>query len=148
VADDVGSARRPEFVASQQLSATQVATLFHLPPAYLGGSTGDSLTYATVESNQIQFAQLAIAPVTNTIAKALSSDLTIFPFNAWYPEFVLEGLMRGDHAARAAFYQTMFGLVDEKGRRALDVDEIRARENLKPAVTPAAPPVRCALTDG
>ena len=32
-----------EFVASQHLSKTTIANIFHLPPAYIGGSTGDSL---------------------------------------------------------------------------------------------------------
>jgi HK97 family phage portal protein len=32
-----------EFVSSQQLSLTEIAVMFNLPPAYLGGSTGDSL---------------------------------------------------------------------------------------------------------
>jgi HK97 family phage portal protein len=122
-----------EFVASQHLTRTDVALMFKLPPAYLGGSTGDSLTYSTVESNQIQFAQNAIAPWANTIAKALASDPGIFPYSAWYPEFMLEGLMRGDHGARAGFYEKMFNLVDGEGRRALTVDEIRARESLPPA---------------
>jgi phage portal protein BeeE len=45
-----------EFVAAQQMSRTDIAVMFKLPPNYLGGSSGDSLTYATVESNQIQFA--------------------------------------------------------------------------------------------
>jgi HK97 family phage portal protein len=132
-----------EFVASQQLTRTDVALMFKLPPAYLGGSTGDSLTYSTVESNQIQFAQNAITPWTSTIAKTLASDPGIFPYGAWYPEFVLEGLMRGDHQARAQFYATMFGLRDDEGKRALSVDEIRKRENLPPAETPpqVAPPV-------
>jgi hypothetical protein len=115
-----------EFVAAQQLSRTDIAIMFKLPPAYLGGSTGDSLTYATVESNQIQFAQNTIAPWVNTIAKAVGADLGIFPFQSWYPEFVLEALMRGDHASRAAFYKTMHDI------EAITVNEIRGRENMPP----------------
>src|SRR5262245_34442647 len=40
-----------QFVESQKLSRTQIASIFKLPPAYIGGSMGDSLTYQTVESN-------------------------------------------------------------------------------------------------
>jgi HK97 family phage portal protein len=128
-----------EFVAAQQLSRTDIAVMFKLPPSYLGGSTGDSLTYATVEANQIQFAQNAVAPWANTIAKAVGADPGIFPFQSWYPEFVLEGLMRGDHNARAGFYTAMFNLKDDEGRRAMSVDEIRAKENMSPAETPPQP---------
>lgn len=129
-----------QFVASQQLTATQVAIMFHLPPGRLGGTTGDSLTYATVEGNQIELSQDAIVPPTSAIAQALAADPAVFPFASWYPEFVLEGRMRGDHKTRAEFYTSMFGLVDEIGRRALDIDEIRARENLGPGKVPPTPP--------
>jgi HK97 family phage portal protein len=115
-----------EFVASQQLTRTDIAVLLKIPPAYLGGTTGDSLTYATVESNQIQFAQNAIAPWTNTIAKAVSADPSIFPFRSWYGEHVLEGLMRADAKSRGEFYK----LLDEVD--AITVNEIRASENRPP----------------
>lgn len=133
-----------QFNESEQRTRTEIAVIFNIPPAFLAGSTGDSLTYATIESNQIQFAQLAVAPWANLIAKTISADASIFPFSSWYAEFVLEGLMRGDAASRAAVYSQLFGLVDEDGRRALEVNEIRALENRRPATKrPAqpAPPV-------
>lgn len=115
-----------EFVASQQLTRTDIAVLLKIPPAYLGGTTGDSLTYATVESNQIQFVQNALAPWTNAIAKSVSSDPSIFPFRSWYAEHVLEGMMRADAKSRGEFYK----LLDEVD--AITVNEIRASENKPP----------------
>jgi len=131
-----------QFVESQQLSRTEIATIFKIPPAYLGGSTGDSLTYATIESNQIQFAQLAIVPWTNTIAKALSADPGLFPQNVIYPEFVIEGLMKADVQARSAYWKTM------KELGVVDADYIATRENLppppdeEPAPVPAVDPAQ------
>lgn len=127
--------RDMEFVASQQLSRTEIATIFRLPPAYLGGSTGDSLTYATIESNQIQLAQLAIGPWTNTIAKACAADPALFPQNVVYPEFVLEALMKADVQARAAYWKTLhdMGVVSE--------EYIASRENLPPPPEPPKPAV-------
>lgn len=122
-----------QFNESEQRTRTDVALLFNIPPGFLAGSTGDSLTYATVEGNQIQFAQFAVAPWANRIAKAISADRSIFPFQSWYAEFVLEGLMRGDASSRADQYSKLFALVDEDGRRAIDVNEIRALENRRPA---------------
>ena len=118
------------FVESQQISRTDIATMFGLPPSYLGGSTGDSLTYATVEGNQIQFATQAIAPRTTTIAKALTWDAGILPQNIFDCEFTLEAMMRGDAAARASFYKAMSEI------KAIHPDEIRERENL-PKLTAA-----------
>lgn len=126
-----------QFIEAIQASKTTIATIFHLPPAYLGGSIGDSLTYQTVEGNQIQFARQAITPVTTNIQKFLGADRGVFPFSAWYPEFALEALLRGDSGARADYYVKMAGI------GAILPDEIRGLENMPPlpsgaGMTPAA----------
>ena len=115
-----------QFVESQQMSKRTIAALFKLPATYLGGSTGDSLTYQTVESNKIQLATMAITPVTVNIQKFLHFDNGIFPFNSWYPEFVLEGLLRGDSKARGEFYSLLSGV------KAITPNEIRGLENMGP----------------
>jgi HK97 family phage portal protein len=132
-----------QFVESQNVSRTDIAVMFKLPPNKLGGSSGDSLTYSTVESNQTEIAVNAVAPITHTIAQAVSQDPSILPQNIFEAEFVLEGMMRGDSTARAAFYTALSGV------KAIHPDEIRAKENM-PALTaaqkkdlnpaPAAPP--------
>jgi HK97 family phage portal protein len=94
-----------EFVESAKLSNTEIAILFNLPPSYLGGSTGDSLTYATVEGNAIQLQTQTIAPITTNIAKTLEQDRGVFPFPSWWPEFELKAAMRGDSQARAAYLE-------------------------------------------
>jgi HK97 family phage portal protein len=123
----VGSPLRDlEFVASQQMTRTDIAVMFKLPPNYLGGSSGDSLTYATVESNQIQFALHAIAPWTSVIASALTADPSIFPQNVYEAEFVLDGMLRADATARGNYYKTMADI------GAMTPNEIRRLENLPP----------------
>ena len=126
-----------QFVESAQLSRSDIATMFNLPAAYSNASSGDSLTYATTESNQIQFATQAVAPLTNRIARALSSDPAILSWNVMYCEFVLEGLLRADMKTRAEYWKTLkeMGVVDEA--------YIAARENLPappPKPKPVAPP--------
>lgn len=126
-----------QFVQGAQLSRSDIATLFNLPAAYLNASSGDSLTYATTESNQIQFATQAVAPLTNRIARALSSDPAILPWNVMYCEFVLEGLLRADMKTRAEYWKTLkeMGVVSEA--------YIASRENLPappPKPKPVAPP--------
>jgi HK97 family phage portal protein len=61
-----------EFVAAQNMTRTDIAVMFNLPPNKLGGSSGDALTYATVEMNQTAIAVDAIAPMAHTIAEAVS----------------------------------------------------------------------------
>jgi len=132
-----------EFVAAQQLSKTTIANIFHLPPSYIGGSVGDSLTYQTVEGNRIQFATQAITPLTVNIQKWIGSDRGIFPFPSWYPEFALEALMRGDSQSRADYYVKMSSV------NAIVPNEIRGLENLPPlpggdqiAAAPASSPAQ------
>lgn len=113
-----------QFVESAQLSRSDIATMFNLPASYLNASSGDSLTYATTESNQIQFAQWAVAPLTNRIAKALTHDPGVLPQNVMYAEFTLEGLLRADMKTRAEYWASM------KGTLGLDPAFIAARENI------------------
>jgi len=99
-----------QFVESARLSATEIAVLFNAPPSRYGGSTGDSLTYETVEGNAIQWATQTISPVTTNIQESLEHDPALFPFNAWWPEFDLKGLMRGDSKARVEYYTGMHAM--------------------------------------
>ena len=131
-----------QFVESQNMTRTDIAVMFKLPPNYLGGSSGESLTYSTVEMNQTQFAMHAISPITHTIAEAISQDPSLLPQTVFDAEFVLEGMLRGDMAGRAAFYQAMTAI------GALHPDEVRAKENLPPLtpsqkkdLAPPAPPM-------
>lgn len=115
-----------EFVAAQNMTRTDIAVMFNLPPNVLGGSTGDSLTYATVEANQQAIAVNAVAPVTATIEDALSQDPSILPQNVMSAEFVLEAMMRADATSRAAFYKALSEV------KAITADEIRKRESMPP----------------
>jgi HK97 family phage portal protein len=119
-----------EFVAAQNMTATQIAVMFNLPPNKLGGSSGDALTYATVEMNQTAIAIDAIAPMAHTIAQAVSQDPSILPQNVMSAEFVLEAMMRADAETRANFYEKLVGM------GAMTADEVRKRENM-PALTAA-----------
>jgi HK97 family phage portal protein len=119
-----------EFVAAQNMTATQIAVMFNLPPNKLGGSSGDALTYATVEMNQTAIAIDAIAPMAHTIAQAVSQDPSILPQNIFSAEFVLEAMMRADAETRANFYEKLVGM------KAMLPDEVRKRENM-PALTAA-----------
>jgi HK97 family phage portal protein len=130
-----------QFVEGAQLSRSDIATMFNLPAAYLNASSGDSLTYATTESNQIQFAQQAVAPLTNRIAKALSHDPGILPQTVMYAEFVLEGLLRADMKTRAEYWALM------KATLGLDPEFIASRENIPQSALVEPEPVPAPLVE-
>jgi HK97 family phage portal protein len=114
--------RDVQLIESRQWNATQVAVLFGLPPYYVGGSTGDSLTYATVEGEMQRLWQLALMPMGVRLERA---------FGAWTPagqrlRFVPDQLLRSqtldryrahDIALKAGF---------------MTADEVRALENRPP----------------
>lgn len=115
-----------EFVSSQNMTRTDIAVMFHLPPNKLGGSTGEGLHYSTVEMNQTAIAVDAIAPLVKTISDALSQDPGLMPQNIHWAEFVLDGMLRADADARATYYEKLSAV------KAIHPDEIRKRENLPP----------------
>jgi HK97 family phage portal protein len=123
-----------QFAQLAEQTRTEIAVLFNIPPAYLGAKSGDSLTYATTESNQIQFAQMAVLPIADTISKALSSDPGLLPWNVMFAEFTLESLIRADAKTRAEVWKLYkdMGVVDEA--------YIAARENLPKPPTPKPQP--------
>jgi HK97 family phage portal protein len=123
-----------QFVEQKQLSATEIAVLFGLPPGELGGMHGGSLEYSTEELNQIRFSR-AIWPLTNTIQEALTSDPAILPWNVMYAEFVLEAMMRPDMKTQAEFWEKLKDVLD------LDPEYIAGRLNIpKDAIKEPEPP--------
>jgi HK97 family phage portal protein len=115
-----------EFLASQNMTRTDVAVMFHLPPNKLGGSSGEGLHYSTVEMNQTAIAVDAVAPLVKTISDALSQDPSLMPQNIHWAEFTLEGMLRADAKSRAEFYEKLVGM------KAMHPEEVRTRENLPP----------------
>lgn len=111
------------FLDSIKANATQIAAIYNIPPEMIGGETGNSLTYSTVEQNTIKFLTFTIRPLLKRIEDALSRRLLpegqMLKFNA-------DALIRVDTATRYATYKTArdIGL--------LSLDEIRSLEDRTP----------------
>lgn len=112
-----------EFVASRAFSVQEVARLFKIPPIMLGDLS--NANYSVSESMNRWFVthtlQRHLSAVEGSISRQL---LTPVAAQTLYPEFNLEGLLRGDSAHRAAFYSS--GIADGWLLRS----EARALENL------------------
>lgn len=76
-----------------RISATDIATFFLTPPELAGGSTGESLTYSTVEGQQILVLQRAIRFWMTKLERKLSA--TVAPA-AIYAKFDENDLVRTD----------------------------------------------------
>jgi HK97 family phage portal protein len=121
-----------QFLEQRKLSAVEVARVFRVPPHIIGASSGDSLTYSTVESQALDFVKFALRPWLVAIEQALSADRDLFGPRT-YCEFLLDALLRADAKTRADVYAQALDPISGW----MDVDEVRALENLPPRAQPA-----------
>lgn len=99
----------------------ETARLFGIPPHMLGSQKPGAVGYASVEQRSIDYVTHAVLPIVRRIEIAHSRLLR---GGQTYLRFNLEGLKRGDQAARSGYYRTM--LQNKVMRR----DEVRALEEL------------------
>ena len=111
------------FLTAIRATATQIATIFGVPPEKVGGDTGSSLTYSTVELNTIDFLTYSLRPWMERIEEA---------FSAWFcppgqsVKFNADALIRVDTRTRYEIYK----LRREIGHA--NTDELRALDDLAP----------------
>lgn len=116
------SATDAGFVQAARLTATQVATIFGIPPQMIGGEAGSSLTYSTVELNQIQFLTNTLRPWLVRLEAAFSSILP----NPQFVRFNVDALLRVDTKTRFEVHKI------EREIGMANVDELRALEDREP----------------
>jgi HK97 family phage portal protein len=85
-----------------QAGLLEVANAFGVP-AYLIGGTTDTNTYANIESRRMDLVTFTYLPWSSRIEAVLDAQ---FPRGVSL-KVALDGLQRGDSAARAAFFKTM-----------------------------------------
>jgi HK97 family phage portal protein len=120
--------RDVELIEARRLNATSVAVMFGLPPMYLGGSIGDSLTYSTTEGEFSRLWTMALSPAARRLELALGAWLPAnhrLRFNA---DAVLRPLTLDRYNAHKVGIEAGF----------LTVDEARSLENRAPLGAPPA----------
>lgn len=111
-----------QFIESQRLGATQIAAIYGVPPEKVGGEAGGTLTYNTVELNQISAQTDAVRPWASKIEAALFKVLP----ERQYVKFNLDAALRTDLKTRYEVY----ALARQMGLR--NNDELRELEDLEP----------------
>lgn len=115
-------ANESQFLETIKATANQIAAIYGVPPEKIGGETGGSLTYATVEQNSIDLLTWTLRPWLARLEEALSllrppsEDVR---FNA-------DAMLRTDTLTR---YQT-YRIARAIGLNS--VDELRLLEDLEP----------------
>lgn len=108
-----------------RMSVLDAARWLRMPPHKLA-ELGDA-TFSNVEEMGIEWVTDTILPWSVRIEQNVNWNLVLPAARArYFAEFNLEGLLRGNAAARAAFYEVMTRI------RAMTRNEVRAKENLSP----------------
>lgn len=84
------------FLETIKATATQIAAMYRVPPEDIGGETGSSMTYQTLEMNEIKRAQRALLPWTARLEAALNR---LIP-DPVYVKFNLDAVARADLKTR------------------------------------------------
>lgn len=113
-----------QLLASRAWSVEEMCRWFRVPPVLIGHSAAGQTMWGTgIEQILIGFLTLGLNPYLRKVESAIRRAL-LAPADRrrYYAEFNVDGLLRGDSKARAAFLSTMTqnGLLTRNEGRALD----------------------------
>lgn len=114
-----------QFLQTRQFQRAEIAGLFRVPPHKIGDLS--RATFSNIEQQDLEFLRDCIAPWLERIEQACNRRL-LLPAEKGkvYIEFEIKGMMRGDSAARAAWYTARFNTASMSG------NEIKECENEEP----------------
>ncbi|SOE48086.1 phage portal protein [Orrella dioscoreae] len=116
-----------QLLQSRGFSIEEICRWFRVPP-WMVGHTEKSTSWGTgIEQQMIGFLVFTLGPWLKRIEQSIVKDLLMPAERArFYPKFAVEGLLRADSAARAAFYSVMVN------NGILTRDEVRELEDRAP----------------
>lgn len=90
-----------QFLETIQAGATEIAAIYKVSPEDIGGKSGDSLTYSTLELNQLRLQTRALQPVFTRLEAHMKR---ILPPGQYY-KFNADAMIRTDIKSRMEAYQ-------------------------------------------
>jgi HK97 family phage portal protein len=118
-----GSNESAQMLESRQFSVIEICRVFRVPPHMIQDLTRS--TYSNIEVQGTEFVQHCLLPHLKRWEAAISRDL-IVDDERYFAEHSVSGLLRGDHASRAAYY------VSALQNGWMTINEVRQLENLNP----------------
>ena len=92
-----------QLVQSETMSLQDIARILNVPPHMIGELS--HATFSNIEHQTIQFVQYTLRPIVKRFEVEMESKLFFSNEVGKYDiKFVLDGLLRGDTAARSAYY--------------------------------------------
>jgi HK97 family phage portal protein len=113
-----------QFLETKKFQRSDAAGMFRLQPHKIGDL--DKATFSNIEHLGIEFATDTITPWAERIEQEFDRLLPDSEQQRFFIECELEGLLRGDTAARTQYYREMFNT------GSLSQNEIREKENFPP----------------
>lgn len=98
-----------QWLQSRKYQVVEICRAFRVPPHMVASAIEHSHTYSNIEHSDLAFVKYSILPWVTRWEQAISRDLIVDQAQ-YYAKFALEGLLRGDSRARAAYFQAMFGM--------------------------------------
>lgn len=117
-----------QLLDSRKFGVTEIARLFGIPPHMLGDVEKSTSWGTGIEQQTIAFVQYTLMPWLKLAEQRVTRQLLPggWTSGAWFAEYSLDGLLRGDSAARAALYHS--AITDGWMNR----NEVRILENREP----------------
>jgi len=116
-----------QLLESRGFNVEEVCRWFRVPPFMVGHSEKSTSWGTGLEQQMIGFLTFTLRPWLTRIEQAINKDL-LSPVDQlrYYAEFNVDGLLRGDTAARASFYSTAL----QNGW--MNRNQVAAKENAPP----------------
>ena len=112
-----------QFIATREFQLQDIARIFGVPVTLLGS---DKSNYNTAEALNQNFMKYSLRPMVKRYEHELESKLLGDELGQVNLRFNMDGILRGDTAARASYYSIM------KTNKIMTTNEIRALENMNP----------------
>lgn len=116
-----------QLIESRNFGVTEVARMLRIPPHKLYDLT--RATFSNIEHQSIESVVDSIRPWVERFEAWINADADLLP-DGNFIEFQLEGLLRGDAAARAAFYTSMIQNGAMSPQRAAELENLPAPDEL------------------
>jgi len=113
-----------QFIASREFQIQDISRVFRIPPSLLGDLS--RATFSNVEHLDLQMVKYTVRPLVKRYEQELERKLLGDQIGKKNIRFNLDGILRGDTTARAAYYTVM------KQMKIMTTNEIRSLENLNP----------------
>ena len=120
------SQKDSQFIESQQFQEEALAGIWGVPLYLAQRASKTSIMGSNLEQQTSGFVTFGLKPYTDAIEDEINDKL--FGDSSMFVEFVMEGLLRADSAARANYYKAALG--GSGGSGWMSINDVRLKENL------------------